>query len=116
MTKKEMMIRIQKAINNYCLDEYNKAVKEFETECRTIDGVDTKRLRSCSATVFTTTNYYILRSYNTIVAVINRNTDTLYDVLRIVYGYTATSAQHIAKFNHDYCQGKWECTGRLVAR
>lgn len=116
MTKKEMMSRIQKAINNYCLDEYNKAVEEFETECRTINGVDTKQLRTCNATVFTTTNYYILRSYNTIVAVINRNTDTLYDVLRIVYGYTATSAQHIAKFNHDYCQGKWECTGRLVAR
>lgn len=68
-----------------------------------------KPLRSCSATVFdivdTTTGevlYHVLRSYNTIVAFIDPRTATLYDVLRLVYGYTATSAQHISKFAHDY--------------
>lgn len=75
-----------------------------------------KRLRSCSAKVFTTNNYYILQSYQTIIAVIDRNTDTLYDFLRIAYGYTNTSAQHIAKFNHDYCRGSWGCRERYTAR
>ena len=32
----------------------------------------------------------------------NRYTGICYDVLRLVYGYTSTSAQHIAKFRHDY--------------
>lgn len=45
-------------------------------------------------------SFTILWSYNTAVAVYDRTTDTLYDILRGVYGYTATSAQHIAKFRH----------------
>lgn len=75
-----------------------------------------KRLRSCSAKVFTTNNYYILQSYQTIIAVIDRNTDTLYDFLRIACGYTHTSAQHIAKFGHDYCSGSWNCSKVYTAR
>ena len=68
-----------------------------------------KPLRSCSATVFDVVDdttgeilYHVLRSYNTIVAFIDPRTNTLYDVLRLVYGYTATSAQHISKFAQDY--------------
>lgn len=61
-----------------------------------------KRLRSCSASVYTAPGYKILRSYNTIIACIDTNTGILYDFLRKVYGYTATSAQHVAKFAHDY--------------
>lgn len=57
-----------------------------------------------------------LRSYKTIIAVIDHETDTLYDFLRYVYGYTATSAHHIAKFNHDYCNGSWGCENRLTYR
>lgn len=75
-----------------------------------------KRLRSCNAVVINTPSYYILKSYNTIVAVIDKETDTLYDFLRYVYGYTATSAQHISKFEKDYCQGKWSCAHRLTYR
>ena len=82
-----------------------------------------KRLRSCSAEVAPVMDaetgellYYVLRSYNTIVAAIDVRTDTLYDFLRYVYGYTATSAQHIAKFDHDYGIGKWGCTNRLTYR
>lgn len=33
-------------------------------------------------------------------ALYDKSADTLYDVLRGVYGYTATSAQHIAKFRN----------------
>lgn len=65
------------------------------------------QLRHCSAVVYETDNLYVLRSYSTIVAVIDKTTDTLYDFLRYVYGYTATSAQHIAKFKHDYGASKF---------
>ena len=84
---------------------------------------DFKRLRSCSAEVAPVMDtetgvlmYYVLRSYNTIVAAIDVSNDTLYDFLRYVYGYTATSAQHIAKFDHDYGMGKWGCANRLTYR
>ena len=60
------------------------------------------RLRKCSATVWETNHWYLLRSYRTFVAAIDKETGILYDFLRYVYGYTATSAQHIAKFANDY--------------
>ena len=82
-----------------------------------------KRLRSCSAEVAPVIDsetgellYYVLRSYRTIVAAIDVRTDTLYDFLRYVYGYTSTSAQHIAKFNQDYGRGKWGCANRVTYR
>lgn len=82
---------------------------------------DFKRLRSCSAEVAPAMDaetgellYYVLRSYRTIVAAIDVRTDTLYDFLRYVYGYTATSAQHISKFSKDYGAGKWGCANRLT--
>lgn len=60
------------------------------------------QLNSCSATIYDTEKYYVLRSYATIVAVIDKETKTCYDWLRLVYGYTATSAQHIRKFMNKY--------------
>ena len=82
-----------------------------------------KRLRSCSAEVAPVMDaetgellYYVLRSYRTIVAIIDIKTDTLYDFLRYVYGYTSTSAKHIAKFDKDYGMGKWGCATRLTYR
>ena len=75
-----------------------------------------KRLRSCTAWVFETEDYYILKSYETYVAVILKSADVMYDALRIVYGYTATSAQHISKFSHDYGAGKWGVTERVTGR
>ena len=60
------------------------------------------RLRTCSATIGYTENYYYLRSYNTIVAFIDRRTGEAFDILRTAYGYTSTSAQHISKFLNEY--------------
>ena len=60
-----------------------------------------KRLRNCQAWVYKVGNVYALRSYNTFIAVVDEDGDT-YDFLRRVYGYTSTSAQHIAKFRNDY--------------
>lgn len=60
------------------------------------------RLRTCSADVFETEHWYVLYSYRTPVAAVHKESRMGYDFLRLVYGYTATSAQHIAKFFHDY--------------
>lgn len=100
MTKKE-----QKIINNFCEDHWEKAMKEFDSH-----GIYHSRLRTCQAYVYETRDYYILRSYETLVACIHKDTDNLIDVLRMVYGYTSTSAQHIAKFSHDYGRAKYGTT------
>lgn len=106
MTKREN----QALCNQICVEVFENAMAELTSYC------NYKRLHACKAVVFETENYYILQSYRTIVAVIDKHTDTLYDVLRYVYGYTATSAQHIYKFEKDYCRGKWHCEMRLTYR
>ena len=105
----------QKAINEKVL----KAIEEFNTFAGSryasyITGG--KKLRNCSAVVFELERYYVLKSYSTIIAIIDKETDTLYDFLRYVYGYTATSAQHISKFEKDYCRGTWNCENRYTYR
>lgn len=104
----------QRIINDSILREWEKAKQELERGSE----YTIHRLRSCSAEVLTTEHYHFLKSYNTIIyntiiAFIDKNTDTCYDVLRYVYGYTSTSGQHIAKFSHDYGHGKWGCTTEL---
>ena len=59
------------------------------------------RLRTCNARIYETINFFVLESYNTIVACIDKKDFVCYDFLRKVYGYTNTSAQHIAKFRND---------------
>ena len=61
-----------------------------------------KPLRRCSASVYDGNGYYFLKSYNTVVAIIEKSTGICFDMLRYIFGYTATSAQHIAKFCKDY--------------
>lgn len=60
------------------------------------------RLNKCKAYILETENYYLLFSYNTFVAFISKRENICYDILRLVYGYTSTSAQHIAKFRKSY--------------
>lgn len=74
------------------------------------------RLRKCQAYVWETSQFYILQSYNTFVACMDKGYDTCYDALRIVYGYTATSAKHISIFRKDYGAGKWGCANEYTAR
>ena len=64
-----------------------------------------KRLRTCQAVVFEFDDCYILQSYQSIVAGIRKDTYEEFDFLRMVYGYTSTSARHIAKFFAAYGQG-----------
>lgn len=92
MTKKELQEKENAIVEKFIADMANRnlEVKEF------------KRLRTCSAEVGITEDFYLLWSYRTNIAVIDRKTGILYDYLRKVYGYTATSAQHISKFGRDY--------------
>ena len=106
MTKREK----QGFCNQICKEVYDDAMAELNYTCKY------KRLRTCSAVVFETEHYYILQSYRTPIAVIAKSTDTLYDVLRYVYVYTSTSAQHISKFEKDYCRGTWGGEMRLTYR
>lgn len=67
------------------------AVDRFNEELNYCSISVGKRLRSCQAYVYETPSFYVLRSYNTVVAIIEKKTDTCYDFLRDVYGYTITS-------------------------
>ena len=69
-------------------------------------------LYSCKAEWTIVGDWMLLRSYSTIVAAYNRETDEFFDFLRLVYGYTATSAQHIAKFR----EFSRSYTGNMLAR
>ena len=83
----------------FSLNAFEQAMADFDEseKKRTCE-----RLRTCQALVYASDNWFILKSYDTFVACINRKTGVGYDVLRYVYGYTATSAQHISKFFNDY--------------
>ena len=91
----------QEHVNEMCLDVYRKATDEY------INGEsNVKPFRRCAAEVYETPGYFLLRSYRTLIAVVEKSTGNCYDILRVAYGYTATSAQHIAKFSNDYGNGK----------
>ena len=55
------------------------------------------KLYSCNAEIWGRMGILVLVSYSTPIAVYTRD-GSLYDCLRVVYGYTATSSQHICKF------------------
>lgn len=91
-------------MNRYVESAYEELKDEFANEVNVFHTWE--QLRSCQAYVTETAKFYVLRSYNTIVAVVRKNSGQTYDFLRMVYGYTATSAQHISKFFHDYSDSR----------
>ena len=92
---KEYQIKMNEVVDKIYADVINDMA----------DGVQhIARLRTCSAEVLASNHYYLLRSYSTIIAAIPAD-GMCYDFLRKVYGYTATSAQHIHKFARDYGHG-----------
>ena len=84
--------------NRECEYEWELVLREYASG----GAKNCKQLYTCKARVVELENYFMLVSYHTAVAAINIHTGVLYDMLRKVYGYTATSAQHIAKFANDY--------------
>ena len=93
--KKQEQLSINSKIE-LAMDKYN------EVFCNTPDYKMTPKvqLNHCQAWTQYFEGFTVLWSYNTAVAVYDKSTDILYDILRGVYGYTATSAQHIAKFRN----------------
>ncbi len=90
----------QQVVNALC-DVAYKTLNDYL--CRSNHNIVSKhRLNSCQAEIVEYEDYICLYSYNTLVAFIDRKLDTCYDVLRLVYGYTATSAQHITKFYNKF--------------
>lgn len=75
----------------------------YEAACSGIDLVmqgrgQTAPLFKCSATVKTNGVDCVLISYSTPIALYTHGDGIVWDCLRIKYGYTATSTQHIFKF------------------
>ena len=67
-----------------------EVVKKGEKRCK---------LYFCNAEIWEYKGFIALVSYYTLIAVYTPDDESLYDCLRIVYGYTATSAKHISKFS-----------------
>ena len=109
-------MRIGKKLQIQANNEVLAVVSRFNDEINYCSISAGKRLRSCQAYVYETPTFYVLRSYNTVVAIIEKSTDTCYDFLRGVYGYTSTSAKHISKFDKDYGRGTCGCKERVTYR
>ena len=109
-------MRLSKKAQIEANKEVLEAVERYNEEVKENVLYHGKRLRTCQAYVYETANFYVLRSYSTVVAIIEKSTDTCYDFLRGVYGYTSTSAQHISKFDKDYGRGTWGCKERVIYR
>lgn len=88
------------AIQILANEKVNATLNEIDAipYSRTVSNQTLTRLNTCQAWTYENGNFVVLISYNTEVACIDMRTGICYDYLRKVYGYTATSAQHIAKF------------------
>ena len=86
----------QLSINNTVISAYEKW--SFDREAI----ISSRRLNHCKAYFLETENYYVLRSYQTDIAIIDKRTDIMYEFLRFVYFYTSTSVEHITKFERLY--------------
>ena len=103
MTKKEM----QKIENEMVEKALEKAPKIWIKVGKNL-GYAT-RLDYCQAWVYQKNGYTFLISYNTVVAFIDES-GNMFDVLRLGYGYTTTSAKHISKFRsmfHHVSEHTW---------
>lgn len=93
MTKR---LKLEKYSMDYAL--WNERLSEIEDLLYDEGGV-WDRLNSCQAWYIKVGNVTLLKSYYTVVAAIwDSDPTTCYDFSRIVYGYTATTSQHISKF------------------
>ena len=81
-------------------EDAKRYYKEIEGILYSVLKIGKKRcnLYSCNAEIWGCVGLLVLVSYGTPIAVCTTYNGSLYDCLRVVYGYTATSAQHISKF------------------
>lgn len=99
-----MKMTFEQAIKQNEINVYIEDMIETYINPEMMNMVYHSRLRTCSAWVYETEHFYILKSYNTFVASYNKETHEFIDFLRYVYGFTATSAHHIAKFRNDFAR------------
>lgn len=59
------------------------AINRFNEEIKHCPIDKVNRLRTCNAYVYETPSFYVLRSYNNVVAIIEKSTDTCYDFFKI---------------------------------
>lgn len=86
--------------NKIALTVFKKAMNEYvSTDDK---NITCKNLFNCDAKVYETKHYYVLKSYNTFIAAIDKQRNIIVDVLRHEYEYTQTSAMHISKFGNQY--------------
>lgn len=100
--------KAQQQINEFIIGEYDDALSYYMECCdKYPDRIKWHQLYNCKGCFCDIDRWTFLKSYDTIVAVFDHYHFRLFDVLRYVYGYTATSAQHIAKFRNwvrlTYC-------------
>lgn len=95
MTKRES----QKHENIVVENAWSKAKKVWANAAKEL--YEFERFNYCQAKTYQTRGYSFLISYNTIVAFIDDSVN-MFDVLRLVYGYIATLATHIARFRNKF--------------
>lgn len=97
----------QIAINERCIEH------EFfaNNQLNLVQNPNWKQIRKCQAWYTTTDDYYILKSYNTIVAAIFKPTKVCYNFMRHSFDFTTladsnnpgfTTTQHVHKFMKEY--------------
>ena len=97
-----MSKQAQQFENEYCLQGFHWMENIIKSE----QPISNTRLFTCSACVLEYDKIYVLQSYATPIALIEKETGVCYDFLRYVYGFTRTSAQHISKFMTKYNSNK----------
>lgn len=94
MTRKEMQIKVNREV----MSNWTQAKEVWD---KVPNNVTVTRIDYCKCGYIVWGSYVFLVSYSTLVAYIDSD-GVLVDILRLVYGYTATSAKHIAKFRNMF--------------
>lgn len=92
------MTKLEQTLINKGVQDFLDSNMETLVLTRCTDKID-----YCQAWQGELKGIIVLQSYNTKVAGYDINNNVFYDFLRWSYGYTATSAKHIAKFKHKVC-------------
>ena len=106
-----MLKENQKAINGICREREKAVSKELSS----IDKIKWKQIDNCQAWYTETENYYILKSYETVIACISKNNSYCYNFMHYVFDFSclefgnryskrpgATSSNHVRRLCKIY--------------
>ena len=101
--KKQEQIKLNEEVRNILSTKCNQYFEcPFRIHRFYYDTHLDNQLYHCNAYIYRFYNGVMLESYATCVAWYDFETKNVYDFLRLAYGYTATSSQHIHKFAKYY--------------